>query len=101
MWISALAARFLKPRMLIGGVVHHEVDQYAHSALLTATGELHEVAQRAIARTDAIIVCYIAAVVPVRRGLEGHEPERGDADPLKIIQTDPQDSRQNDVPDKT
>ena len=49
-------------------------------------GELDEVAERAVARIDAVIVGDVVAVVPAGRGLERHQPDRGDAEPLQIIE---------------
>ena len=42
--------------MLVGGVVDDEVDEHADAALLRAMGELDEIAERAVARIDAVIV---------------------------------------------
>ena len=76
----------LKPGVLIGGVIDHEVDDDADAALLAAVGEFDEVAQRAVARIDAVIVRDVVAVVLAGRGLERHQPDRGDAEAVQIIQ---------------
>ena len=72
--------------MLIGGVVDDEIDDDADAALPAAMGELDEVAERAVARIDAVIVGDVVAVVRAGRGLERHQPDRGDAEALQIIQ---------------
>ena len=72
--------------MLVGGVVDDEIDDDADAALLAAMGEFDEVAERAVARIDAVIVGDVVAVVPAGRGLERHQPDRGDAEPVQIIQ---------------
>ena len=78
--------RRLEPGVLVGGVVNHEIDDDADAALLAAMGELDEVAQRAVARIDAVIVLDVVAVVPVGRGLERHQPDRGDAKSVQVVE---------------
>src|ERR1700690_732282 len=56
-----VASRLLKPRMLIGGMVDDEIDDDADAALPAAVGEVDEVAERAVARIDAIIIGDIVA----------------------------------------
>ena len=72
--------------MLVGGVVDDEIDDHADAALLAAMGEFDEVAERAIARVDAVIVGDVIAIVLAGRRLERHQPDRGDAEPVQIIQ---------------
>ncbi len=73
--------------MLIGSMVHDQVDQHAHPTLLAAVGELDKVAQSPVAGIDAIIIGHIITVISAGRGLKGHQPHGGGADSLKIIQT--------------
>jgi hypothetical protein len=70
----------LEPRVLIGGVVDHEVDDHPYAALLAAMGEFDEIAERAVARIDAVIIRNVVAVVAAGRGLERHQPDRCDAE---------------------
>jgi hypothetical protein len=49
-------------------------------------GELDEIAERAVTRIDAVIVGDVVAVVLARGGLERHQPDRGDAEALQIIE---------------
>ena len=51
-----------------------------------AMGEFDEVAERAVARIDAVIVRDIVTVVLAGRRLERHQPDRGDAEPVQIIE---------------
>ena len=85
-WECGSRRALLEPRMLVRGVVHDEVDQHAHAALLRAVRELDEIAERAVARIDAVVVGDVVAVVAMRRGLERHQPDGGDAQAMQIIQ---------------
>ena len=78
--------RLAKPGMLVGRVVDDEIDDDADAALLAAMGEFDEVAQRAVAGIDAVIVRNVVAVVLAGRGLKRHQPDRGNAEPVQIIQ---------------
>src|SRR5262245_44940181 len=59
---SLIGPRFLKPRMLDGGVVHYEVQNDSDPALPSCLRELDEVAQRPEPRINGIV---IANVIPV------------------------------------
>ena len=59
---------------------------HADAALLGPVRELDEVAERAVARIDAVIIGHVIAVVAMRRGLERHQPDGGDAEPVQVIQ---------------
>ena len=72
--------------MLVGRVVDDQVDQHAHAALMGAVGELDEVAERAEARVDVVVVGDVVAVVALRRGLERHQPDAGDAQALQVVE---------------
>ncbi len=76
----------LEPGVLVGGVVDHEVDQYPHAALFAAMGELDKVAERSKALVDIVVVGDVVAVVAAGRGLERHQPDRGDAEPVEIVE---------------
>src|SRR3569833_2976688 len=49
-------------------------------------GELDEIAERAVAGIDAVIIGDVVTVVAARRGLERHQPDRGDAEAVQIIE---------------
>ena len=75
----------LKPRMLIGGVIHHQLDHHLQVAVVSAVQEGAEIVDGAVHRMDIQIVGDVVAVVLERRGKEGQQPEAGDAQILKII----------------
>jgi len=81
-----IATGFLKPRMLVGCVIHDQVDEHPHAALLAPPGKLNEIAKSAIARIDAVVVRHIVAVILARRWLKRHQPKCRDTHPLKIVQ---------------
>lgn len=72
--------------VLVRGVVDDEIDDDADAALLAAMGEFDEVAERAVTGIDAVIVGDIVAVVAAGRGLEGHQPDGGDAEAVQIVE---------------
>jgi hypothetical protein len=84
--LFAVAPGLLEPGMLVGGVVDHQVDQHAHAALRRGVRELHEVAERAEARIDVVVVRHVVAVVAARRGLERHEPDGGHAQAAEVVE---------------
>jgi hypothetical protein len=81
---------------LVGGVVDDEIDQHPHPALLRAMGKFDEIAKRAVAPVDAIIVGDVITAVAMRRDLKRHQPNCRDAEPRQVIEP----ARQpNEVPD--
>src|SRR5258705_10819814 len=80
------ASRVTKPRMLVRGVIDDEIDDDANPTLAAAMGELDEIAQRAVTRIDAVIVGDVVAVIPAWRGLKWHQPDRGNAKSVQIIE---------------
>ena len=81
-----VAARLLEPRVLIRGVVDDQVDDHADAALLRRVGELDEVAEGAVARDHPVVVGDVVAVVAAGRALERHQPDRGDAEPVQVVE---------------
>ncbi len=73
--------------MLIGGVVHHQVDDHPNSTLLSAVRELDEVAERAVTRIDVVIVGHIVAVVTGGGSLERHQPDGRYSQPVQVVQS--------------
>ena len=78
--------RGLEPGVLVRTMVHHQIHDHAQPALVASVDELDEVARRAVAWIDAIIVRDVIAMVTPRRRLERREPNGGDAQPLQIIE---------------
>jgi hypothetical protein len=73
--------------MLVRCMVNDQIDQYAYATLLASMSKLHEIAQRAVTRVDAVIIGNIIAIITQRRGLERHQPYGSHAQPMKIIQS--------------
>ena len=81
-----IAPRVLEPGVLVRGVIHHEIDEHADAALLGPVRELDEIAERAVAGIDVVIIGDVIAVVALGRGLERHQPEGRDAEAVQVIQ---------------
>ncbi|GIW54052.1 MAG: hypothetical protein KatS3mg082_0456 [Nitrospiraceae bacterium] len=84
------APRFLKPRMLIGRMVQHQVRDHADAAPVGVVEERPHVLERAVIRIDAPVIRHVIAVVPQRRREEGEQPQAIDAQPLQIVQLLPE-----------
>jgi hypothetical protein len=67
-------------------MVDHQIDEHTNAALLRAVSELDEIADRAIARVDAVIIGHVVAVVAMWRDLERHQPESGHAKAKQVVQ---------------
>ena len=80
------AAGALEPRVLIGGVVEHQLGDYAEPALVRLAETFFKIVERAIRRVYAGVVRDVVAVVFQRRGIERQEPDGGDAEVLDVIQ---------------
>ena len=76
----------LEPRVLVAGVVHDEVDDDAHAALVRGVDELHEVGEVAELRQDVGVVGDVVAAVAQRRLEERRQPEAVDAEPLEVVE---------------
>jgi hypothetical protein len=53
-------------------MVDHQIDEHTNAALLRAVGEFDEIANRAIARVDAVIIGHVVAIVAMWRDEERH-----------------------------
>ena len=73
--------------MLVGGMIYNKVNDYADPALLSAVGELDEIAECSISGIYAIVVRNIVAIIAAWRALERHEPEGRDAQAMKRVET--------------
>ena len=80
-----VGARGLEPRVLVGGVVHHQVGDHPDAAVARRAHELDEVAVGAEPRVDAVEVGDVVAVVLARRGVERHQPQARDAEAAEIV----------------
>jgi hypothetical protein len=72
--------------VLVAGVVHDEVDDHAHAALVGGVDELHEVGQVAELRQDGRVVGDVVAAVAQRRLEEGRQPQTVDTQPLQVVE---------------
>ncbi len=72
--------------MLVGGVVHDQIDQNTNAALFCAVGKLDEIAERTVPRIDIVIVGDVVTIVSARRSLKRHQPNRGHAQSMQIIE---------------
>src|SRR6185437_12426501 len=75
-----------KPGMRIRGVVDDEIDDDTDAALPATMGEFDEIPERAVAWIDTVIIRDVVTIVLAGRRLERHQPERGNAKPLQIVQ---------------
>src|SRR5262249_22973313 len=76
----------LEPRVLVRGVVQHELGDDAQAAAVGFAQEVLEVGERAVRGVDVRVVGDVVAVVPQRRRVEGQEPERGDSEVLQVVE---------------
>ncbi len=72
--------------MLVAGVVHDEVDDHAHAALVGRVDELDEVGEVAELGQDGGVVGDVVPAVAQGRLEEGREPEAVHAEPLQVVQ---------------
>ncbi len=72
--------------MLVAGVVHDEVDDHAHAALMGGVDELHEVGQVAELRQHRGVVGDVVTAVAQRRLEEGRQPQAVDSQPLEVVE---------------
>src|SRR5437868_13108079 len=82
-WIGA---PLLEPWMLIRGVVDYEIDQNANAALFGAVRKLDEIPECTVPRIDIVIVGDVVTIVSTRRSLKRHQPNRGHAQSMQIIE---------------
>jgi hypothetical protein len=61
-------------------------DQQPDAPLAGLHDELGEVAQRAQSRVNAVVVGDVVTVVAQRRGVDGIEPQAGDAEPAQVVE---------------
>ena len=83
--VRVLAAG-LEPRVLVAGVVHHEVDDHADVALVRLVEEVVEVLDGAGLGKDVGEVGDVVATVAQRRGEERRHPQAVDAQPVQVVE---------------
>ena len=80
------AAGALEPRVLVRGVVQHQLGDHAQAAMVRLDQEIFEVGQGAVHRVDAVVIGDVVTVILERRRIEREQPERGHAQVLQVIQ---------------
>ena len=80
----------LEPGVLAGGVVHHEVGDDPHPALVGGLDERSELVEGAELRGDREEVRHVVAAVAKRRGVERQEPDAVDPEPLEVVELLPE-----------
>jgi hypothetical protein len=76
--------------MAVRRVVQDQIQEDANAAPRRLLKKLHEVAARAKAPVDAVVVGDVVPVVSKGRRLDGCEPEQVDAQALQMVQSPPQ-----------
>ena len=76
----------LEPRVLVAGVVHHEVDDHADVALVRLVEEVVEVLDGAGLGKDVGEVGDVVATVAQGRGEERRHPQAVDAQPVQVVE---------------
>ena len=72
--------------MVGGGVVHDEVGDHAHAALVRLLDELAEVVHRPVVGVEGEEVRDVVAAVAQRRLVHRQQPEAVDAEPLEVVE---------------
>ena len=75
-----------EPRVLVGGVVGHPVEQHADVARVGVGEQAVEGGEVAEQRVDVAVVGDVVAEVGHRRAVDRRQPERVDAEPLQVVE---------------
>ena len=84
--VGGVLPALLEPRVLVGGVVHHQVGDDPHAALVRLLEEQHRVADVAVLREHGEEVGDVVAAVAQGRVVEGQQPDAVDAEPLQVVE---------------
>ena len=80
------AARPLEPRVLVGGVVDHQLGDDADVPLVRRVEERPKVLDRAVRRVDLLVRGDVVAVVLERRRIERQQPDRVRAELADVVE---------------
>ena len=80
------AARGLKPRVLIGGVVDDQFGDHLEAEAVRLVQHVAKIVEGAELRVHVLIVGNVIAVILERRGIEGHQPDGVDAQVADVLQ---------------
>ena len=72
--------------MLVRGVIQHELGDDAEPALVCLVEQAPELAQVPVDRVDATVIGDVVPLVLQGRGVEGQQPDRGDAEVLQVVE---------------
>ena len=78
--------QLLEPRVLAAGVVRDDVHEDPDAAVMGLRDQFVDVGQRAEPRVDGAVVGDVVAAVVERRGVEGRDPDRVDAQVGQVVQ---------------
>ena len=81
-----IGARLLEPRVVGRRVVHDEIGDHAHPALMRLVDELAKVVDRSVVGMDREEVGDVVAAVAERRDVHRQQPDAVDADPLQEVE---------------
>src|SRR5262249_39344695 len=84
--VGAVLAALLEPRVLVAGVVHHEVGHDPQAPGVGLLDQLHGVGQHAVSGQNGEEVGNVVAAVPEGRLVEGQEPDAVDPQPLQVVE---------------
>ena len=84
--IRGSLTRRLEPWMLIGCVIHDELDHHLQVAVVSGLKKCPKIVDRAIHRVNVQVIGYVIAVILERRGEKRQQPQASDAQILQIIQ---------------
>jgi hypothetical protein len=69
-----------------GRVVDHQIDNNPDAERLSVIHERHELAVRTVWAVDSVEVGDVVAVILARRGIEGLQPDAGDAEAGQVVE---------------
>ncbi len=76
----------LEPRVLVGGVIDHQLGDHLQAALVRLRHEGAEVLARAVVLVHVAVVGDVVAVILERRRIERQQPHRVDAELLDVVE---------------
>src|SRR5437899_12974671 len=72
--------------MLVRRMVQHHFDNHPDTALVGGIKKRLEMFQRPEAGVDGTVICDVVAIIAQRRWEKRHEPDRGHAEILQIVE---------------
>ncbi len=72
--------------MLVGGVIDDELGDHPDVAPVRLRDEPIEVLQGPVVGMDVLVIRDVVPIVAERRGVEGEQPQRIDAEPMQVVE---------------